>query len=142
MGRRRFDRTAAGIVRSTAGPIYDGQFTYNPCTQALDVCESSAYLDDLSNVQKYTQSYGNADYSVNDVLWGLFVQDNFRATQKLTLNLGLRYEQQTFTDARGGFCATGPVCLTIRRDKGEPFSMVDSASTMRKWSTTRRRIMH
>ena len=94
---------SGGNSKEYGGPIYDGQFTYNPCTQTLDVCESSAYLDDLSNVQKYTQSYGNADYSVNDVLWGLFVQDNFRATQKLTLNLGLRYEQQTFTDARADF---------------------------------------
>ncbi|HEY5255530.1 MAG TPA: TonB-dependent receptor, partial [Acidobacteriaceae bacterium] len=94
---------SGGNSKEYGGPIYDGQFTYNPCTQALDVCESSAYLDDLSNVQKYTQSYGNADYSVNDVLWGLFVQDNFRATQNLTVNLGLRYEQQTFTDARADF---------------------------------------
>jgi hypothetical protein len=94
---------SGGNSKEFGGPIYDGQFTYNPCTQALDICESSAYLDDLSNVQKYTQSYGDANYSVNDVLWGLFVQDSFRASQNLTLNLGLRYEQQTFTDARADF---------------------------------------
>ncbi len=94
---------SGGDSKEYGGPIYAGQFVYNPCTQALDVCESAAYLDDLSNVQKYTQSYGDANYSVKDVLWGAFVQDNFRATQNLTLNLGLRYEQQRFTDARADF---------------------------------------
>ena len=41
--------------------------------------------------------------SVTDTLWSLFAQDNFRIFPDLTLNLGLRYEQQTFTDARKDF---------------------------------------
>jgi hypothetical protein len=98
-----FRSHTGGNSKEYGGPIYDGQFVYNPCTQTLEICESAAYLDNLSNVQKYTQSYGNANYRVSDVLWGLFVQDNFRATQNLTLNLGVRYEQQTFTDARADF---------------------------------------
>ncbi len=54
-------------------------------------------------MQTYTQSYGNANYTVNDTLWSLFVQDDFQVRPDLTLNFGLRYEQQTFTDSRKDF---------------------------------------
>ena len=45
----------------------------------------------------FTQSFGNANYNVKETLYGLFVQDNWAIRQHLTLNLGLRYEGQTFT---------------------------------------------
>src|SRR5262249_5947751 len=51
----------------------------------------------------YTQSYGNASYTVDDTLWALFAQDNWKVRPDLTLDMGLRYEQQTFTDARKNF---------------------------------------
>jgi len=92
-----------GDSKEFGGPIYLGQFVYKTCTQALSICESSAYLDNIANVQSYTQSYGNASYTVNDTLWSLFVQDDYRMRRDLTVNLGLRYEKQTFTDSRLGF---------------------------------------
>ena len=92
-----------GNSKEFGGPIYLGQFIYNTCTQALSVCESSAYLDNIANVKTYTQSYGNANYTVNDTLWSLFVQDDYHVRPDLTINLGLRYEQQTFTDSRLAF---------------------------------------
>ena len=89
-----------GNSKEFGGPIYDGEFQYNTCTQSVSYCESSAFLDNLSNVKSYTQSYGNADYVVDDTLAAGFAQWDTHPTSDLTLNLGVRYEVQTFTDAR------------------------------------------
>ena len=92
-----------GDSKEFGGPIYLGSFLYNTCTQSLAVCESAAYLNNIANVKSYTQSYGNANYTVNDALWSLFAQDDYHVRRDLTVNLGLRYEQQTFTDSRLAF---------------------------------------
>jgi hypothetical protein len=94
---------SGGNSKEFGGPIYLGQFIYNTCALGAAVCESSAYLNNIANVQKYTQSYGNADYTVDDSLWSIFAQDDFRLRRDFTLNLGLRYERQTFTDATENF---------------------------------------
>jgi hypothetical protein len=92
-----------GNSKEFGGPIYDGQFIYNTCTAAAAVCESQAFLGNLANVKSYTQSYGNANYTVDDWLWSLFVQDDWKVRPNLTINLGLRYERQTFTDSNKDF---------------------------------------
>ena len=92
-----------GNSKEFGGPIYLGQFTYNTCAQPVSVCESPAYLSDINNVQKYTQSYGNAGYTVNDTLWSGFAQDEFRWRPEFVLSIGLRYERQTFTDSEKNF---------------------------------------
>ena len=90
-----------GNSKEFGGPIYLGKFTYNTCpvTDTTAFCESSAYLDNIANVQNYQQSYGNANYPVNDELYAIFAQDDYRLSHKLVLNLGIRYEGQTFTDS-------------------------------------------
>ncbi len=92
-----------GDSKEFGGPIYLGQFVYKTCTLAPSICESSAYLDNLANVQTYTQSYGNANYVVNDVFWSVFVEDDYRLRPDLTVNLGLRYERQTLTGSNNNF---------------------------------------
>jgi len=105
-----------GNSKEFGGPIYLGQFVYNTCTQPLSVCEGSAYLGNIANVKTYTQSYGNANYAVDDTLWSLFVEDDWRLRPSLTVNLGLRYEQQTFTDSRRDFAPRAGFSYNWRGD--------------------------
>ncbi|HEV2419436.1 MAG TPA: TonB-dependent receptor [Terriglobia bacterium] len=107
---------SGGDSKEFGGPIYLGEFSYNPCTQALSVCESPAYLDNLNNVKSYTQSYGNALYTVNDTLWALFAQDDYRLRPDLTVNLGLRYQRQTFTDSSKDFAPRAGFAYNVRGD--------------------------
>ena len=105
-----------GNSKEFGGPIYLGQFVYNTCTQSLAVCESPAYLNNIANVRTYTQSYGNANYTVDDTLWSLFVQDDIRLRSDLTVNVGLRYEQQTFADSRQDFAPRVGLSYNVRGD--------------------------
>lgn len=91
-----------GNSKEFGGPIYAGKVTFNPCPAGLTpvYCASPAY-ETLANAQSYTQSFGSAAYTVNDTLWSTFVQDDYQLRPNLTLDLGLRYEQQTYSDARG-----------------------------------------
>ncbi|HKO18391.1 MAG TPA: TonB-dependent receptor, partial [Acidobacteriaceae bacterium] len=94
---------SGGNSKEFGGPIFLGKFTYSTCTQAVSVCESPAYLNNIANVANYQQSYGNASYLVDDQLWAAFGQDDFHIFPRLTLNSGVRYERQTLTDAKLNF---------------------------------------
>ena len=59
----------------------------------------------LSDVQNYTQpiSYGITTYNLKQWLIAGFAQDSVRVNNDLTLDLGLRYDVQTLTDAKHDF---------------------------------------
>lgn len=74
-----------------------GQFTLKP-----GVFAPVSQLT-IADVASFQQSFGNQSYRVHEWLTGVFVQDSWRVRPDLTLNLGLRYENQSFTDDRNNF---------------------------------------
>ena len=101
-----------GNSKEFGGPIFLGRFMYNTCNgpggaatpaQIQAYCESPAFLNDITKVANYQQSFGTGSYTVNDALWAVFAQDDYHVSKTLTINAGLRYERQTFTDATLNF---------------------------------------
>jgi Carboxypeptidase regulatory-like domain/TonB dependent receptor len=103
VGGSVIDAHTGGNSKEFGGPIFLGKFTYNTCTQAASICESAAYLNNINNVANYQQSFGNQNYTVDDQLVGIFAKDDYRVSRRMTINAGLRYERQTFTDAKLNF---------------------------------------
>ncbi len=86
--------TSGGDGTEFGGAFTLGQFTINPAV-AAPISQLA-----LSNVQRYTQTFnfGVNDYTNRQWLYAVFAQDSVRVSPVLTVDLGLRYDRQTFSD--------------------------------------------
>jgi hypothetical protein len=88
-------RHISGGTGSEPGQATLGTFTF--------VSSTTVPFDQLTlaNVQSYSQpnSYGITGYEFKQWLLAVFAQDTLRVGNDLTLDLGLRYDRQTLTDA-------------------------------------------
>jgi hypothetical protein len=75
---------------------FGGQLANHCCQRANTenvVWQYSSLADFLANIpSNINASFGNGDYEANMRDFGLFVQDDWRVTSNLTLNLGFRYD--------------------------------------------------
>jgi hypothetical protein len=89
----------SGGTGSEPGTAVLGTFTFKSTT--------TAPFDQLTlnDVQQYTQpiDFGVSSYVLKQWLYSLFLQDSYRVSRDLTLDLGLRYDRQTLTDATKDF---------------------------------------
>jgi hypothetical protein len=92
-------RHSSGGTGGEPGTAVLGTFTFKSTT--------SAPFDQLTlaDVQSYTQpiSFGISSYDLNQWLLSGYAQDSIRASSDLTLDVGLRYDRQTLTDATRNF---------------------------------------
>jgi hypothetical protein len=92
-------RHTSGGTGNEPGTAVLGTFTFKSTTTA-----PFGQLT-LADVQQYTQpiNFGISSYNLSQWLVAAYAQDNFRASPGLTLDLGLRYDRQTLTDATANF---------------------------------------
>ena len=90
----------AGNQGASGSFTFNGQYTANPsaCTvvSGNQVCAlGNGFADFLLGLPEEVQQGEPVPLHLRNSLFGGFVQDNYRATSNLTLNLGLRYELTT-----------------------------------------------
>ena len=92
-------RHVSGGTGSEPGTAVLGTFTFKNATTA------PFNQLTLADVQNYTQpiNFGIDRYELPQWLLTGFVQDSFRVRRDLTIDLGLRYDRQTLTDATKNF---------------------------------------
>jgi hypothetical protein len=120
----------SGGTGSEPGTAALGTFTFKSTT--------TAPLDQLTlnDVQQYTQpiNFGVSSYVLKQWLYSFFVQDSVRVSRDLRLDLGLRYDRQTLTDATKDFAPRvgfgwhpgGSSRVSIRGGYGMYYSQIQS----------------
>ncbi|MEO6655651.1 MAG: TonB-dependent receptor, partial [Pyrinomonadaceae bacterium] len=96
-------RHQSGGTGSEPGTATLGTFTFLTTNAARNTLPFDQLT--LADVQNYQQpiSFGIDRYDLPQWLLTGFVQDSWRVTRDLTLDLGLRYDRQTLTDAKNNF---------------------------------------
>jgi hypothetical protein len=99
----------------------------------------------LTDVQNYTQpiNFGISSYELPQWLYSAFIQDSIHLRRDLTVDVGLRYDRQTLTDATKNFAPRRRAFeLTSARTKSAASrrSSFRSSATGRWWTTAERRL--
>jgi hypothetical protein len=108
--------TSGGTGQEFGSGFVLGQFTFRGNSANVNNPNVPTSALTLADVQRFTQSFGNANYNVREWLWSSFMQDSVRVLPSLTLNLGLRYERETFTDDTNNFAPRVGFAYNILND--------------------------
>jgi hypothetical protein len=99
--------SSGGYGQEFGSGYIDGRFQVNPLYKTIPIATLLTYNPGLPPpgapagapplVSSFTQSFGNQNYNIKETLFGLFAQDNWSILPNLNINLGLRWDGQTFT---------------------------------------------
>jgi len=78
-------------------PIKVDPFTFEPMEAGLQLTPLRAYAHEIPHY--YLQNFGKAESHPDTNEYAAFAQDTIRLTNRLALNLGVRWDLQTFTTA-------------------------------------------
>lgn len=78
-------------------PLKVNPFTYQPMEAGLELTPLRAYAHEVPHY--YLQNFGSATSRPNTNEYAAFAQDTVRVTDRLAVNLGVRWDLQTFTRA-------------------------------------------
>jgi len=78
-------------------PVKVDPFTFEPMEAGLQLSPLRAYAHEVPHY--YLQSFGSATSRPNTNEYAAFAQDTIRVTDRLAVNLGVRWDLQTFTTA-------------------------------------------
>jgi hypothetical protein len=106
--------SSGGFGQEFGGGFTLGRFTVNPACSTLPpavlvtlnpgqaqptLCTAGTPAQQNSPIiTSFTQAFGNQNYNIRETLWDVFLQDTYNVRSGLTLDLGVRYEGQTFTN--------------------------------------------
>jgi hypothetical protein len=76
----------------------DGQYSF-PGSQTIPFNASNSATFPIQYVLQFQPNIAKTDWTQKGWTWGAFIEDNWKITDKLTLNMGLRYDLD-FTDGQ------------------------------------------
>jgi hypothetical protein len=114
--------------------VFDNTYTRVGSASSNDVEGIQAFAAFLLGFPSTTAIVRAADYSEYSKTWGFFAQDDVRVNQKLTLNLGLRWEFETALTERQNKSVSGFDLGYIQPFQGQAqsnFALIPSTDVLR-----------
>ncbi len=106
--------TSGGNGQEFGSGFVLGQFRFTNARASNPAIPTSALT--IADAASFTQSFGTSTYRIKQWLWSAFVQDDWRAHRDVTINIGLRYERQSFTDDTNNFAPRIGVAYNVFGD--------------------------